>query len=184
MPMCPQPRPPTKPASDLHRLVNSLDPAKKRVAFLGWPDTVSAEARVKHIETLLSQHAPSLKAVDIDNNYQGPYDRRVLSNVAFAEFTSVDAARRALDYLKNANRQIGNVTITIKPARTETNSQRNYSLRKAEELIKASPESKDSNVKISWDSRAVQVDDTNAFTQSKRDTGGTFLAPYEHLSLP
>ena len=168
----------------LHKLINNLDPAKKRVAFIGWPDALSADARIKHIDSLLSQHAPKLRTIDVDNVYQGPYGQRTLSNVAFAEFASPDAARRALDQLKNANKQVGNSTISIKPARSKFNSQRNYSIKKAEELIKSSPHSKDKTVSISWDSRVVTVDGHDAFAQGKHDTGGSFLPPYDQLTLP
>ena len=132
----------------------------------------------------MSKHAPTLKTIDVDNIYQGPYGQRTLTNVAFAEFNSPDAARRALTQLKDANKQLGDTTLSIKPARTKYNSKRNYSLKKAEELIKASPHSKDKSVNISWDTRAVMVDKIDAFTQGKQDTGGTFLPPFELLALP
>ena len=170
--------------SELQKLVHSLDPAKKRIVFMGWPDTTSADARIKHIEALLSQHTPTLRTNDVDNIYQGPYSKRPLYKVAFVEFTSADSARRALDQLKDANRQVGDTTLSIKPARSKLNSRRNFSLRKAEELIKASPHCKDKSVSISWDTRAVTVDSTDAFTQGKQDPGGTFLPPFELLALP
>ena len=181
----PDPKPSTQTSPpQLQKLVNSLDPAKKRVAFLGWPDTFSADARIKHIEALLSQHAPAMRVIDIDNIYQGPYGQRTLTKGAYAEFPSPDSARRALNLLKDAKKEVGDTTISIKPARTKINSQRNYSLKKAEELIKSSPDSQGKQVSISWDTRAVTVNQADAFTQSKGDNGGTFLAPYDQLSLP
>ena len=79
---------------------------------------------------------------------------------------------------------MGDKTLSIKPARSKLNSQRNYSLRKAEELIKESEHSKDKTVSISWDTRSVTVNNISAFTQGKTDTGGSFLAPFELLALP
>ena len=61
----------------------------------------------------LSQHAPDLRTIDIDNVYQGPYNRRTLSKVACAEFPSADSARRALDLLKSADTQIGSSSLSI-----------------------------------------------------------------------
>ena len=105
--------PPQAGPTELHKLVFSFFPARKRVLFSGWPDTFSADARIKHIETLLSQHAPDLRTIDIDNVYQGPYNRRTLSKVACAEFPSADSARRALDLLKSADTQIGSSSLSI-----------------------------------------------------------------------
>ena len=181
-PVSSQPAPP--PSNEFQKLVNSLDPAKKRIAFIGWPDTISADARITHIQTLLAKHTPAIKSIDIDNFYTGPLNQRTLSNAAFAEFSSPDAAKRALSLLNNSDKQVGDITLTIKPARTKLNGQRNHSLRKADELIKGSPHSTGKTTHISWDSRAVKVGEATAFTESKQETGGRFLPPYDQLALP
>ena len=70
----------------------------------------------------------------------------------------------------------------VKAALTATNKQRNWALRKAEELLKAAePEAK---VELAWPERAVKVNGEKAFSQDKTDTRGSFLPPFTKLSLP
>ena len=70
--------------------------------------------------------------------------------------------------------------------RTEVNSKRNYSIRKAEELIKQHGSVNGAEVKIAWKTdepgvRHVIVGLVPAFIQLKNDLGGTFAAPFSNL---
>ena len=69
--------------------------------------------------------------------------------------------------------------LTLKAAKTKINLERDWALRKAEELIKAA--SKSGTVKLDFKTRVVTVDGTEAFAQSSDDLGGTFLAPFAGL---
>ena len=80
-------------------------------------------------------------------------------------------------------------TIQVKPARSKLNGKRNYSIRRAEELIKDHDQAKDQEVKIEWKTttagvRQVQVNGKIAFEQDKHEVGGTFHAPFGDLVLP
>ena len=73
--------------------------------------------------------------------------------------------------------------------RTKLNGKRNFSLRKAEELLKSHPQASGLNVKINWKTseagvRNVEVNNATAFIQKKAEVGGTFLPPFENLALP
>ena len=104
--------------------------------------------------------------------------------MAYAEFSSRDATKRVLDHIIKHELKVGDNTIVIKPARTKFSGQHNSSLRKACELIEASPESASKKVEINWLERQVEVNKIAAFTQGKTEAGGTFVAPYTSIVLP
>ena len=81
-----------------------------------------------------------------------------MMNVGFLEFRTEDASRSFLDRVPNKSAQLTDGTrVKLKRALTEFNKQRNWALRKAEELIKAEPATKDKQVTIDFVSRAVKV---------------------------
>ena len=45
--------------------LDKLDPAKKRVVFMGWPDTVSAENRLEIIAKYMKDNVSDFRVVDI-----------------------------------------------------------------------------------------------------------------------
>ena len=76
----------------------------------------------------------------------------------------------------------------IKNARTDFQKARNWALKKACEVIKSSPESKNKKVEIVWKVtdtklRQITVNDKVAFVQSKEEATGTFVAPFTGLCL-
>ena len=82
-----------KQLMELQRLVQECDPALKRVAFTGWPDTVTPEARLQKITEFLNGHCAGLHVADTDHFYSGPYNDRKITKASFAEFVSSDAAK-------------------------------------------------------------------------------------------
>ena len=74
--------------------------------------------------------------------------------------------------------------LTCKAARTKISNQRNHSLRKAEEVLKASPLTSGKVVKIEWKDRKVTVGGADAFVQDKGETRGQFCAAFSSMSLP
>ena len=76
----------------------------------------------------------------------------------------------------------------IKNARTDFQKACNWALKKACELIKNSPESKNKKVEIVWKVtdtklRQINVNEKVAFVQSEEEGTGTFVAPFTDLSL-
>lgn len=161
----------------------TLDPATKRAAFVGWPDTVGAKQRLQQMEALVTTTFSDFKPVTYLNDFKGPYNNRKLGNVSFVEFGSQDAVR---DFVK-AVEESGVVVETegkqlqVKQAQTQKQRTRNWALRKAEELVKAVPGT--TGVKLDWKERKVKVGEEAAFEQGK-DNLGTFLGNFTNLKLP
>ena len=72
--------------------------------------------------------------------------------------------------------------LKVKAALTQTNKERNWALRKAEELLKGAASQK--AVKLEWAERLVKVDGVPAFVQDKVELRGCFQPPFANLSLP
>ena len=82
------------------------------------------------------------------------------------------------------------VKITIKPALTKINSQRNTALRKAGDILKALAQKGDrrtsgKEIKVNLNQeRNVTVDGVPAFSQDPTDLRGSFLPPFNDLRIP
>ncbi len=74
--------------------------------------------------------------------------------------------------------------MSAKPGITKVNAARNYAMRKAEEMLKADPKSAGKGVDASMKDRAIKVGGAIAFSQGKKELGGTFSEPFVHLTLP
>ena len=159
------------------------DPALKQIAFIGFPDSMPAADRLRQVERFLAENAKDFRTVGMDNIYTGPYTDRKITKAAYAEFASPDSRREALKCLSGKTLSVGGKNITFKNARTKANGQRNFSLRKAEQVIKGSERSNGKTVRIVWKDRSVTVDDTPVFTQGKSEIGGSFASPYADLTL-
>ena len=139
----------------------------------------------------MKEHFSNFRVVDAGCFSMGPYPNRKLSNIAWVEFVSADVAQEFYKKVTGSDFpcEVQGTKILIKGARAETQRDRNTTLKKAAELIKKSPESKDKNVEIVWKvtenkSRQVKVNDTVAFIQLKDDRKVSFGVPYDGLMLP
>ena len=176
-----------KTVKDLQQLLNNMDPARKRVALIGFTDTGDASTRVKSIETYMQTHFAQFKYVVVENFDIGPWSNRIASKASYIEFVSVDRASKFCKHVKatsNSKITISGCEIIVKYARTKFNEQRNTSIRNASDLIKKHIEGKDKSVVIKWDERQVEVNGTVAFEQLKTETGGSFKAPFGGIVLP
>ena len=77
---------------DLQSAVNKLDPALRRVAFIGWPSSVTAEKRIEFMTSFMNTKCTGFKAIDMGHDFPGPYNNRVLSTASWIEFSSKDNA--------------------------------------------------------------------------------------------
>ena len=174
-------------SADFNKILNSLDPALRRVAIVGLPDGWDAAKRIDVITKSIAEQFSSFKPLDVGCFFSGPYNNRKLTKACYVEFGSQDMVTAFLKKLPTGQGNFkvqGADALTAKQARTKVNAQRNYSLRKAEELIKADPKAKDKNVQIHYKDRLIKVDDSIAFKQDKHELGGTFSGGYDHLALP
>lgn len=122
----------------------------------------------------------------MDTFYTGPYSNRTPTKVSFIEFGSSDMAFQFCKHVKdtkNSKVSISGCEITVKAARTKINDQRNYSIRKANELIGKHANAQNKTVKIEWGDREVIVDRGLASKQNKTYTSGTFAAPFDDIHL-
>ena len=80
----------------------------------------------------------------------------------------------------------GHHEVTIKPALTEVDRNRNWALREAEKLIRSSPKLGNGSMKVERaDKRGIYVDGLPAFTQKERFArGGAFHGVISDLKLP
>ena len=169
---------------EIQKMLNSLDPAHKRVAFTGFPENMAQSERTKHIEKHLFTIPALPKLTSIGMIFKGPKNARKPTKVSYIEFSSSDDAREVAKMLKNSPLVVGESIIHPKPAITKQNAARNWALREAERLVKASPLSKSDTVKIVWDNRNVENDGLPVFTQLKDDLKGIFSGVFADLTLP
>ena len=177
----------SKDVAELQRLVQEFDPSNKRISFVGWPKNTSAADRRRQIDAFIAKF-PGHRCVVSGNFYSGPYSDRKLSRASYAEFGSPEEACEAFNSMKDADLKSQGSSITIKMARSKLNGRRNFSIRKAEELVKAHLAAQGKEIKIVWKTdepgqRHVTVGGDIAFTQGKHDVRGFFSAPFSDIQL-
>ena len=175
----------------LQKKIEKLDPAKKRVVFIGWAENVNADERIAVVSKYMKDNFSSTRYSDLGCYYKGPHNDRKLSNIAWVEFASIDGAK---DFCKKVGEssiqlQNGGKQIMVKAARTDFQKERNWALKEAQTIIKTTPEGNGKNVEIGWKvpdtkSRHVTVDGITAFVQTPTENKGTFIAPFSTLVLP
>ena len=96
----------TTPAfKELLNTVNRLDPAFRRVAFVGWPEGVSEDTRIQEMEKFLKTHFSSFRPVGFGNDFTGPYNNQKLSKGSWVEFCSPDMAKSFLSRVQRSGFQ-------------------------------------------------------------------------------
>ena len=178
---------PIQELEEMRSVINTMDPAKKRVSLIGFSDSLNADERIRQIENFMKDKFPTVRYVAIDNFYSGPYSDRRINKASYVEFSSAEAANQFLKNVKehhNSKSVIGGNEVSFKPARTKLGGKRNHSIRTANELVSKHPQAVGKEVVIEWKERQVTVDGAPAFKQLKDQMGGDFLPPYNDLRLP
>ena len=122
------------------------------------------------------------------HDFTGPYSNRKFSKALWIEFSKCDTVKDFLKHTEKENFVFNGTTVKIKFARTQFQKKRNYAMRKAEELLKASPKTGSSVVTTEWKiteskDRRILVNGVLAFSQAPYDGTGTFLPPFFDLSI-
>ena len=142
-------------------MLHSLDPANKRIVLIGIQGT--EDTRRAAIQQFMSSH--SSFDYSIGHFYKGPRGNRTLSKVSYLELPSEDIRTQLLTRIGSAA-TINGAQVKFKKALTKVNAARNYSLRKAEELLKADSRCANLEVKASWvKPRGVTVGGSPVFEQ-------------------
>ena len=177
-----------KVVKELQSAVNKLDPALRRVAFIGWPENMSAEKRVEMMHEFGKEKYKNFTPTDVGHDFTGPYNHRKLSTASWIEFPNCDTAKDFFKHIEKEDFKVDGTSIKIKFARTQFQKKRNYAMRKAEELLKGHPKTGSNVVTTEWkitDSkdRRILVNGVLAFSQAPYDGTGTFLSPFLDLCI-
>ena len=163
----------------LMTLSSQMDPNMKRVSFLGFRDDATDTSRRDAMTNFLRKY-PHHKYESLGHEYKGKPGERVMNNVSYVEFASTDAAK---SFMKEAGSgQFPIQGITVRPALSKINRQRNYAIRKAEEMIKERAPGKE--VKADLKQLIVTLEVSTVFEQTSSELGGTFRGTMSSLRLP
>ena len=100
------------------------------------------------------------------------------------EFQSEDARNNFLKKAGGDTIQVGGISVKIKRALSKINASRNYSLRRADELLKADARASGQEVKAFWTGqRRVEVGGVVAFAQDNTELTGRFAPPFDNIIL-
>ena len=175
-----------KELAEMRKLCNNLDPAIRSVAILGFKgkylESNMAEARLKCVRDFMATNFPG-QNINVANKYKGKWNERKLTPVTVVTFNDRDVAKSVLDRCGSMSPQIEGAELKVVWARTKFQEKRNWALRKAEEMIKGNIESTNGDVKIDMKGRKVTCDGEDAFVQGKEEPIGSFLEPFEKLSI-
>ena len=110
------------------------DPARRRVAFIGFGITTTADERIAAMDRFMKEHFADLRPIAI-NLFPG---KSGLPSVnGFVEVCAPNQIRVILEAVKSRSLQInGHPGVKIKGALTDIDRARNWALTKAEEQIK------------------------------------------------
>jgi pyridoxine/pyridoxamine 5'-phosphate oxidase len=172
----------SKTVAKLQQAFDKVDPAHRQAAFLNWPaSATSAALRLEQMEAFVKSKLP-LEPPPIYGNYFGK-DKKPSSS--YVEFPNTIVRDNFLKIIANEEFSVDGRAVIIKKTRTKLGKERNDHMRKAEELIKASPHATGKDVTILWlqKERQVTVNGAVAFAQPPGDPRGTFNAPYLDLVL-
>ena len=125
---------------DLH------DPARRRVAFIGFNANTTIRDRFAAMDAFMQQHFANIKP--IASNLFPDKDGNPTVH-GFVEVCSSKQARMIFDTTKSRGLLVPqNAGVRIKPARTEIDTNRVWALREAEGIIKRSPKSSGKSAKL------------------------------------
>ena len=152
---------------------------------------VETVVRVFVKKTFLDTYAPNHPYQSIDTIFKGPYNNRTATQTTVVQFHTSNVRDSTLKHLNDNNHTLAHSGKTLRLAKTRPKQQltRNYALRKANDLLKNHPHATGKTITINWNldnstDRTVTVNLVPAFTQTKSDLTGTFLAPFTDLSIP
>ena len=168
------------------RSYTAYDSAVNQVAFIGWPDSADANARLNLLENYLRASFASFRPLKLFNDYKGPYSKRTLGKVAFVEFATKDEVREFLKAFNDSGSEVKvhGTKLKVAAALTKLNKSRNWALNNAHELVRAAA-AEETTVEVQKKpERKVLVNENEAFVQPKDVPKGSFVGHFAHLELP
>jgi hypothetical protein len=116
-------------SKEAQSMIDSLDPANRRVSFIGVPSSMSAKQRIATVDEFMSGAHPDSEYMSTENILKGPRNDRAFTSVAYIEFASVDGARAFLrNYPKDSAKAklSDSVQVLVKPARSKLHGARDF----------------------------------------------------------
>ena len=165
-------------------LLNSFDPALRRVAFIGFKLGTSETDRTIDLQRWASS-VGNFGEYQTGHFYNGPRNNKILSVASYMEYHSEMMAQNFIIAAKD--KQFCLTTgekVKVKIAVTKINSSRNWALRKAEDLIKSDSVTGNRVLKTDWKNRTITVGGNIVFNQCPTDLKGSFVDEYVHLKFP
>ena len=171
-------------SKEVQQMLNNLDPAFKRIAFIGFGSHINAAARVQALEQYMSQF-PTFRYQSVDHFYKGNFNKRELSSVSYVEFSSDTAAKSFIDSLSSKSCTLVGTELKIKMSKSKINLKRDGSLKAAANLLKDSALGLGKAISINFKDRNITINGHQlAFIQEKGELKGTFTEAFSNLSLP
>ena len=83
-----------KVVKDLQNASKKLDPALRRAAFIGWPESTTAEKREELMRKFGKDNFPGFSPTDVGHDFTGPYGQnRKMTTSSWIEFSNIDSAK-------------------------------------------------------------------------------------------
>jgi hypothetical protein len=168
------------------------DLGHSRIAFKGFK-TESIDDRFATLESFMKRHFGENSYLCIDTRMKGERKNRTATDESFVQFCTPDARDRVLDvintkkYGENVKSSMGNV-LKINKSKTDWQRQRDFAMRKSEELIVTKLRGMNSGAtakyETSKDVRKITVSGRDAFVQRWDDPRGRFHGDFQDLQLP
>ena len=158
------------------------DPAFRQVAFLGFPDTASAQERLQAMEAFVQKFANHHPQVA--NNFYGPRNKRVLKPNGYAQFVDSDARDLLLKDAEGTTFTCKGKKVRVERGQPKFVRHRNYILgKKAKDILVSKYPGRAVEYKKQEKVRYLTVNAVVAFQQEPGDPEGTFVGEFSHLSL-
>jgi hypothetical protein len=162
-------------------LFDPNDVAFRRVDLVGFKDSTNNEARIREVEAFITRF-PKHRPVHYGTNMKGKWNDRQMTNSCYIEFGTTDARDAFFRDAKDVELSVNGAKIKVMTGISKFKRTRNWALMTAKDLISKTPNG--NGAVADKKERVVKVGSQIAFTQLKHEAHGTFLHPFEHLSLP
>ncbi len=172
---------------------NPNDVAHLRMSFSGFKGD-DLDDRVATLKAFMEKHFADREAYAcIDTRTTGAWNDQKVTGESFVQFFCRGARDRALKAVRDGKlgenlRSNKGDKLTVNRYRTDWQRDRDWAMRKSEELIKAKVETAKLKVKIEYvqtkDERKITANGQIAFLQKRADAHGSFLNDFSELKLP
>ncbi len=177
------------------RRPNPSDAANFQIAFKGF-DKEGSDARIEELTSFMQQNFPSETSFVVDHKMKGA-GKKELSDISFVQFPTRGIRDRVMAKIRERySAEKGPVKVdresapalAVDRARTEWQRERNWAMRKSEELIREKLRKNNITASVEYkaskDERKIVVNGAAAFVQKSDAPRGAFAGDFVDLALP